>query len=118
MRILTYLSIIIVFNYSCKKHKIFQVEDTSMVSKQIKFTSGEKIDTVYDFIIRVLESYQETVNELNVSHIFKDSFELLNEKEISADYYLSTYNELLIEIYKSKDNTFTVFGTSMPVQSY
>ena len=105
---------------SCRKYSLFSKTNLSPahISQDLVSNNEEKIDTAYAFIQNIIQSYQQTIQNYNVNASFYDSFALINNDKIAANYYLSTSRELLVEIFKSTENAFSIYGSIYPVQVY
>jgi len=105
---------------SCHRYSFFSETDlsTAHISKGLQISNRDQIDSTYNFITRIINSYQKTIQAHNVSIKFYDSFSLIKNNKISANYYMSTSREFLIEIFKANESRFTIYGSRYPVQLY
>jgi hypothetical protein len=117
IRLLFVLLTISLLHTSCTKHYQYHF-DRSYIDANLEEQNKTKISHTTKFIGNLLSGYRNTINSYNINTRFKDSLEFIDPDQISADYYLSTFKELFLEIYKSKENKLTVYGTDFSVQYY
>lgn len=112
------LFLLISYCSGCRNAVKFQKTENHFEFVTYGDESKKKIKNAKKFVELIVSNYQRMCEESNLREAFYDSLSLMNSRNISANYYLSTSREFLVSVFNSKENKFTTFGTEFPVQFY
>ena len=103
---------------SCTNNMKFKKIEKNFEYAVYDDTCESHIRKAREFIDSFVYAYQTKCKEIGLNPKFYDSASLMNDNNISANYYLSKSREFMISIFNSDENTFRVYGSEFPVQFY
>jgi hypothetical protein len=117
MKGLIFLPIIALTLFSCQKTISFKQEQNNFKSSESEEDNEGKVKAYETILSTFVQKYQKTVNEYRIRPLFYDSLSLMIDKNISANFYLSSLEGSVIEVFFDPGNRLSIYSSDYPVQT-